>query len=636
MSKGLLEPTLKKFFSNYDSKNADISLFKGEVILNNMFLSKEAINEILGKGNNPFHLVFGMVTKIHIKVSIVGLYIELMEIEDLILVISPDPTKGQSADSRFFESTMKEELLMHMVKNFENIRTGASLDSIQNLPSVPKDVIDGIQKRENEHRTPFFEKGPLEVKPETLVPDVKQEKLNFMGPEVFALITGRLDFNIRIRNVRLYYEDSKTLVGLNGIPKTFSFCLNITGFTLNTKDIYSQVVGDNFKDLFNLKNLLDTLSPSTKLIYLNTVIERLKLEVYLGSNPILPQTIDQDLKVNPPSYYVDYFYRINASRQGDHLDLFVMDTLNIDIILGHDTSDTSNVPFQGLIFYCNLKDITINSQLGVMSEITAILNYASGLGALKKINDVRPPVSVMSKAFYDQMVKKYSLSGSNLQAFRTIQRELIRESMALAIWRDLFIKYAVLDNLDVRRRMIYRYKLSSLIYQLYMGYHRETIKKDLDKFILEETDYLTRTEQITQAKKLQDPNVMQPDANEDLRGKVNRNLVNISKKTWKFHIHFRLHANMYINMLDSSFTRDLTVVLKGLDVNIVKPRGRFHSNSTLMIKNLLVAVNTNMVVKPAQRSIFEFDRSSCANQRSDFNTNARESLRSGGTGGILE
>lgn len=635
MSKGLLEPTLKKFFSNYDSKNADISLFKGEVLLNNMFLSKEAINDILGKGNNPFHLVFGMVTKIHIKVSIVGLYIELMEIEDLILVISPDPTKGQSADSRFFETTMKEELLMHMVKNFENIRTGAPLDSIQNLPSVPKEVIDGIQKRETEHRTPFHEKGPLEIKPETLVPDVKQEKLNFMGPEVFALITGRLDFNIRIRNVRLYYEDSKTLVGLNGIPKTFSFCLNITGFTLNTKDIYSQVVGDNFKDLFNLKNLLDTLSPSTKLIYLNTVIERLKLEVYLGSNPILPQTIDQDLKVNPPSYYVDYFYRINASRQGDHLDLFVMDTLNIDIILGHDTSDTSNVPFQGLIFYCNLKDITINSQLGVMSEITAILNYASGLGALKKINDVRPPVSVMSKSFYDQMVKKYNLSGSSLQAFRTIQRELIRESMALAIWRDLFIKYAVLDNLDVRRRMIYRYKLSSLVYQLYMGYHRDAIKKDLDRFVLEETEYLARAEQILQAKKLQDPNIMQADPNEDLRGKVNRNLVNISKKTWKFHIHFRLHANMYINMLDSSFTRDLTVVLKGLDVNIVKPRGRFHSNSTLMIKNLLVAVNTNMVAKPAQRSIFEFDRSSSANQRSDFN-NARESLRSGGTGGILE
>lgn len=638
MSKGLLEPTLKKFFSNYDSNNVDISLFKGEVQLNNMFLRKEAINEILSKGNTPFNVVFGMVTKIHIKVSIMGLYIELMEIEDLILVVSPDPTKGQTADSRFFESTMKEELLMHMVKNFENIRTGTPLVSIQHLQSIPKEIVDGIQKRELEHRTPFHEKGPLEVKPETLVPVLQEEKPNFMGPEIFALITGRLDFNIRIRNVRLYYEDNTTLVGLNGIPKTFSFCLNITGFTLNTKDVRSQMMGENFKDLFNLTNLMDTLSPSTKLIYLNTVIERLKVEVYLGSNPILPPTIDKDLTVNPPSYYVDYFYRINTSRQGDHLDLFVMDTLNIDIILGHDTADTSTVPIQGLIFYLNFKDITFNFQLGVMSEITAIANYASGLGALKKINDVRPPISVMSKSYYDQLVKKHNLTGSTLQAFKTIQRELIRESMALAIWRDLTIKYSVLDNLDVKRRLIFRYKLSSLIFQLYMGCHRDTIKKDLERFVAEEAEYLTRSEEINKAKMLQDPTVIPANPNETQREKANRMLVRLSKKTWKFHIHFRLHANLYINMLDTTFTRDLTIVMKGLDINIVKPRGRFHSNSTLMIKNLLVAVNTNMMAKPAQRSIFDFDRSSSATNKIDVSTgpNGRASVRSGGTGGILE
>jgi hypothetical protein len=89
-----------------------------------------------------------------------------------------------------------------------------------------------------------------------------------------------------------------------------------------------------------------------------------------------------------------------------------------------------------------------------------------------------------------------------------------------------------------------------------------------------------------------------------MRKKVDKQLSKLSKISWKFHIHFRLHTNLFINMLDTNLNREVTIVLKGLDLNIVKPRGRFHVNIGILLKYLIVSLNLKSQ-KQVQRSIFE-------------------------------
>lgn len=365
----------------------------------------------------------------------------------------------------------------------------------------------------------------------------------------------------------------------------------------------------NFKDLFNINNLMTTFAQTTRLIYLNMLVQRAGLEVYLGVNQILPTTIDNDLKEREPSYFVEYFQKLNNRRRGDFVEIFIIEKLEVDIILSHDQNDTTSMPLQGGIIYTHISDITVNVQLGIMSEITNIMNYINSIQALKQISAMRPDLRVMTSKYMSEFSSKHKLARDQIDRLKLINKELVRESMAIPIWRDLYTTYGGMDNIDVKRRLIFRYRLASLIYQLIYGQNYDQIKRDEGEFIAKEKTYLDKLDEI--AKNEAAKNNPQPlqqdqqDPSDDVRQKVHNQLSKVSRLTWKFHIHFRLHTNLFINMLDSNLKRELTVVLKGMDLNIVKPRGRFHLNIGLMLKYLLISLNLKSAPKQVQRSIWE-------------------------------
>lgn len=86
---------------------------------------------------------------------------------------------------------------------------------------------------------------------------------------------------------------------------------------------------------------------------------------------------------------------------------------------------------------------------------------------------------------------------------------------------------------------------------------------------------------------------------------MNRQFQRISKATYKFHVHFRLHSNLYINYLNHQLKKDFSVVINGLDLNVVKPKGRFHSNMGLMLKNFLILFNLDKMQRTNTRSVFD-------------------------------
>ena len=381
----------------------------------------------------------------------------------------------------------------------------------------------------------------------------------------------------------------------------------------------------NFKDLFNVNNLMGTFSQTTRLIYLNTLVQRVSLEVYLGVNQILPTTIDNDLKNKDPAYFVEYFRKLNNTRRGDFIEIFIIEKLEVDKILSHDQNDTTSMPLQGGIVYVHISDISLNLQLTVMSEITNIINYIDSIQALKQISSLRPDLRVMTSKYMSEFSSKNKLARDQIDQLKLINKELARESMAIPIWRDLYTTYAGMDNVDVKRRLIFRYRLSSLIYQLIYGQNYEQIKQEEGEFFAKEKAYLDKLDEIAKNEALrnnpQPVQQEQPEQTQDIRQRVHHQLSKISRLTWKFHIHFRLHTNLYINMLDPNFKRELTLVLKGMDLNIVKPRGRFHANIGLMIKNLLVSLNLKSAPKQVQRSIWE--------GVSQFQEDQRDSVKNG-------
>ena len=58
-----------------------------------------------------------------------------------------------------------------------------------------------------------------------------------MGPELFDIITSRMQFNINIKNIKIYYEDNETLANLsNRSSSNFSMCFSLSELTLLSVD----------------------------------------------------------------------------------------------------------------------------------------------------------------------------------------------------------------------------------------------------------------------------------------------------------------------------------------------------------------------------------------------------------------
>jgi hypothetical protein len=375
----------------------------------------------------------------------------------------------------------------------------------------------------------------------------------------------------------------------------------------------------NFKDLFNYQSLMATLSQTTHLIYINPFIHRISLEVYLGNSQILPSNLVDELKTREPAFFVDYFQKLNSRRRGELVEMLVLDRLSIDMILGHDKADSSAVPIQAVILYANFKKIAVNLQLNILTELTHIANTVTGVQALVAVSQSRPAVSIITKQFIYEFSKLKGLSTDQVQAMKIINKEIIREMFAIPIWQDIYIKYKVLDTVDVRRRIEFKYKLQSLVYQILSGKTKAQLLAEFDQFLLEEKEYIRKIEEIATAKKLMEeqnkPHIEPQIGQESMRQKVSNICQKVSKQTWKYHIHVRLHSTIEVNYLNDEMKNELCVEISGLDVNLVKPRGRFHLNGGLMLKNFLVKFNLQSQQRAVQRSVFgNQDRRPVGNQ----------------------
>ena len=145
-----------------------------------------------------------------------------------------------------------------MLDNHKALTERAQLKSYKAIPGIPKEVVDSMSKRKLDAETPFAEKGPIQTTTDANDLIIEKPKANLMGPEFFEIITGRLKFDVNVKNVRIYYEDGQTLnlASGSGSKNFFSFCFNISELKLNT--VYSLDLG---RHLFQVRRLRQLQGP---------------------------------------------------------------------------------------------------------------------------------------------------------------------------------------------------------------------------------------------------------------------------------------------------------------------------------------------------------------------------------------
>jgi len=66
----------------------------------------------------------------------------------------------------------------------------------------------------------------------------QESGVNILGPELYQLVFGRLNFKIRFSNIKIYFEnDIRVPRGINTLPEPFSILIHLRGFSFNSEDI---------------------------------------------------------------------------------------------------------------------------------------------------------------------------------------------------------------------------------------------------------------------------------------------------------------------------------------------------------------------------------------------------------------
>lgn len=240
--KSIIDQYFKEYFVNYSKDKMKLQLLQGLVQFENLIVNSGKVNELLDKLNIPFKIKFGMLKKIKVDVSILGASLEEVDIQDLILVVGPDASLADrnfrlSKEDRWavlldLMKSYKQYLdwvaeLQELEKNADQAKDGGKLrDKLQKkiknfkmgrCTSIPSKVYQDMLGQEKKHYNAFAEKGSLSY--------LTMEDRYRLWRTLFLTIQSLLDAKVRIKNFRIFYEDSRTLRNLTMEKKNVSFCV---------------------------------------------------------------------------------------------------------------------------------------------------------------------------------------------------------------------------------------------------------------------------------------------------------------------------------------------------------------------------------------------------------------------------
>lgn len=109
-----------------------------------------------------------------------------------------------------------------------------------------------------------------------------------LGPEFFELIFGRLNFKIKLSNIKIYLENDSRAP--SALSKSFSIALILQRLSFTSDDIQQHLQPDGrFKDFVNVEKAISILpnSNSTKILFFIMKVGKVALQFYSGTKHLI-------------------------------------------------------------------------------------------------------------------------------------------------------------------------------------------------------------------------------------------------------------------------------------------------------------------------------------------------------------
>ena len=355
----------------------------------------------------------------------------------------------------------------------------------------------------------------------------------------------------------------------------------------------------------NINDIHRKSKQTTVFDFYNLIITKLSLEFNSNTDRIVPDEFNMDLsKISDVSKFVEYFDKFLLQTQDTSFVLMAINNFCLDLMLGHHPNETHSKLKKKVkrkeiydisLISLHLGNYSFNFELHQMNNFIIVFNRLIDTNLLMHTSEFRPFLKPITKKDEENLRKalgkKYSPEDE--AALKSIKGLILRDYCRLLVYTTLYKKYGYLQSIDVKRRIIWKFKKSSLIYQLIMGKTLKDILAEQDNFLKNEFKYIEKRNAIDLNDKLiyeELLNIQPGDGGLDLYLK---NLRPIESKMGEYHFQIRISTSMTMSLFDiagkeTKALRELEVNLTNMAFTLVKPKGQLNMDINLLFENLEV------------------------------------------------
>ena len=264
------------------------------------------------------------------------------------------------------------------------------------------------------------------------------------------------------------------------------------------------LIDDNkvFKNLGNLENIKKSSKGEVNFDAFCLISSRASLSISFSKDKIIPdhEKIDhnsEDIKMKI-KHLIEFFQKAYVlGNESDSFEIMSLVNTRFDFLLGRDLGLASKENKYEEVYDIYLANLDLgalnfNFDLNFLNEFLTVVKKLSDLSLLSQVTEFRPYLKPVTKKDIEglEKLKGGGLNDEDKNLLNGIKKHIISDYFRLFIYTKLYRKYGESNKYDAKRRMIWKFKESSLTYQLLMGKTAHNIAQEEFRFLEKEFTYL--------------------------------------------------------------------------------------------------------------------------------------------------
>lgn len=290
-------------------------------------------------------------------------------------------------------------------------------------------------------------------------------------------------------------------------------------------------------------------------------------------------------------HYQKEFNKKQQELQNDSYNLVTISGFTLELLLGRkDTKKAKKyLMYDIYIIHFHLGNYGFNCEMTNLNYFVQMLSHLSDTMLTSHISDFRPLIKPITAKDADALKARMGsrFGPQEEELLKKMRHYIVRDYFRLLLFTNLYRKYGALASIDVKKRLIWTFKRSSVIYQLISGKTLKDIINEEDKFLRHEFKYLEKLSAIELNNKLLQGNIFEIEfTDEDIQktkglSSFQKLLIRVHKKfqnIFDFEIYTKVSFSMSLSLLKlgdmPTSTTDLHLpkpkyrLLKELDTNL--------------------------------------------------------------------